>query len=406
LKIKAHWYARPFPHDWEFYAECKEGSNIDISGKNDSDTKKIGPSPKEVVLQGMATCTGTDVVTSLKKMKQPLHSLTVECGASLTELHPKVFNECLITYKVTGENLNIERVCYCVQLSFTKYCGVSAMIEKSGCRITPKLFVNDREVSIWDPENMISNKLKKWIQEVAINQPNGILLVTGSSRGIGHAIVNYFADNGYAVIPTSRSKVSFENKNIFDSLYLDITKTYSIENLKNLLVKNDVKLNLVIQNAAISSLNQDKDDLNALSLNSADLRHVYETNLFGMIESNNIFMELMNDNGVIGLVSSTMGLSARDSFLNASYRLTKRSVIQFAKQASLQLKAENKNISIFSFNPGSVKTELNPSGKIKVEQSAQNILKLFSKEFRNQISQNNGVFWSFDEINQIWNFIE
>jgi len=406
LKIKAHWYARPYPHDWEFYAECDEGSNVDIAVKNDPDIKKIGPNPKEIVLQGMATCTSVDVVSSLNKMRQPLHSLVVECEAKQTETHPKVFKECIMTYKVTGENLNIERVTHCVQLSFTKYCGVSAMIEKSGCHVTPKLFVNEREVPIWDPEESISNKLKKWLQEIASHQPRGIVLITGSSRGIGAALVNYFAEKGFAVLPTSRNKVIFDNKNIFESLYLDVSKLGSILNLKNLLQKNGVKLNLIIQNAGISSIDPNADDLNALNLTMADLRHVYETNVFGLIETNNIFMELMNKDGTIAFMSSTIGQVARDSYLNASYRLTKRSVIQFAKQAALQLKAENKEIVMLSIHPGSVKTELNPNGKISVEQSAKNMELLFAPDFREKLIQNNGSFWIFDESDHLWKCVE
>ena len=406
MKIKAHWYAKPFPHDWEFFAECEEGKNIDISAKNESEIKKIAPSPKEIVLQGMATCTAVDVVSSLKKMRQQLNSLTVECDATQTETNPQVFKECVLTYKVTGENLNPERVAHCIELSFTKYCGVSAMIEKAGCHVTAKLFVNNNEISIWDPEDVVSNKLQKWFHEIAKHQPNGIALVTGASKGIGAALVKQLSENGYAVIPTARSKFLFENKNIFSFLYLDVSKSGSILNLKNMLKKNGVKLNLVIQNAGISALDNDKDDLNALSLDIADLRHVYEINLFGLIETNNVFMELMSENSSIALISSTMGLPIRDSYLNASYRLTKRSVIQFAKQAALQLKAENKNIAILSLHPGSVITDLNPTGKITAEQSAKNIALLLSNDLRASIYQINGSFWSYDEENKLWKCIE
>ncbi len=404
MKIKTKWYARPFPNNWEFYTECEEGKNFDIAIKNDSGIPKIAPNPKEVVLQGMAACTSADIVSNLQKMRQPLQSLSVECDATQTVSHPKVFKDCILTYNISGEKINIERVAHCVQLSFTKYCGVSAMIEKSGCHVTPKLFVNGNEVDIWDPENIISEKFKNWLNSIASKAPSGIALITGCSRGIGSALCKKLASKGYAVIPTSRSKSSFDNENIFDSLYLDVSKSGSILNLRNFLKKNDVKLNLLVHNAGVSSENE--NDLSALNLNISEMRYIYETNVFGLIESNNVLMEFMTENSKIAMVSSTMGHISRDSHLIAAYRLSKRSVIQYAMQAALQLKFENRNIVILSLHPGSVITDMNPNGKISVEESASNIGLLLSHKFHESMKQKNGGFWVFDELQETWKCIE
>lgn len=185
----------------------------------------------------MAACTGVDVVSTLQKMRQSLKTLLVECDATQTETTPKVFATCIMTYHVTGEELNAERVAHCVLLSFTKYCGVSAMIEKSGCHVTPKLIVNGKEIEIWDAQNNLSNKLQDWLKNVASKAPNGVALVTGGSRGIGAAIVKQLVIHGFAVIPTARHKVTAEDKNIFEAVYLDVTKSSSIVALKNFLEK-------------------------------------------------------------------------------------------------------------------------------------------------------------------------
>jgi putative redox protein len=161
MKIKTIWTGLPFPHNWEFSAQCEEGESIPIIVKNDDKTTKKAPNPKEVVLQGMATCTGIDVVSILQKMRQPLESLYIECEAHLTEQHPIVFSECDMTYYIKGKDLSIDRVALAVKLSFMDYCGVTAMIKKSGCFITPKLFVNEKEINIWDPKDLILEKMKK-----------------------------------------------------------------------------------------------------------------------------------------------------------------------------------------------------------------------------------------------------
>ncbi|MCK5406057.1 MAG: OsmC family protein, partial [Candidatus Krumholzibacteria bacterium] len=76
-------------------------------------------------------CTAMDVVSILRKMKAELESFSVEAETELTEEHPKVFKKILITYKLKGQNLTMEKVEKAVTLSQDKYCGVSAMLKKA-----------------------------------------------------------------------------------------------------------------------------------------------------------------------------------------------------------------------------------------------------------------------------------
>ncbi|KAB8031958.1 SDR family NAD(P)-dependent oxidoreductase [Fluviispira multicolorata] len=398
MKIKTIWQGKEYPHNWEFYAECDEGEKIQISVKN-GDAVKIAPNPKELVLQGMASCTSVDVISTLQKMRQPLEELIVECDAEQTTVHPKVFEKCNINYYVNGKELNVEKVANAVFLSFTKYCGVSAMLEKSGCHMTPKLFVNNKEIDIFDPENKISDKLKHWIKDVANNCSNGVALVTGASRGIGNALVKQLSQEDFAVIPTARSKVLYENTNIFDSLYLDVTKPNSISYLSNFLKKNSIELNLIVHNAGVFSLDSGAD---SLDVNYTEIHKIYEANVFGLIEANNKFMQLMSSCSTIAFVSSLMGHDSYDTYSYAAYRMSKRSVIQFAKNVALQFQNQNKKICILSLHPGSVKTDMNPSGKISVENSAKNISYLLSNKMLETRMKNNGGFWNFDLTKEVW----
>ncbi len=406
MQIKVFWYGKEYPEDWDFYAECAEGNNIDISIKNDSSYPKKAPNPKEMVLQGMAACTAVDIVSTLKKMRQPLTSLSVACEAQQTTNHPKIFKECQLIYRVGGKNLDIEKVIQSIFLSYTKYCGVHAIVEKSGCHIFPQVFINDNQVDLWDPNNSIQEKLKYWVQETGQTQTKGVALVVGTSKGIGKELVLKLAHEGYAVIPVGRTKTQFANKFIFDSLYLDITKPYTSNYIKELLAKNNIKLSLLVQNAGISSVINAEDDLNTLQLTMDELRYVYETNAFGLIESTNIFIPVLTNNATIILQSSTMGLKERDSFLNASYRMSKRTVIQYAKQAALQFASENKDISILSIHPGSVKTDLNPTGKITTQECVQHIVKILADNFKATLKKHNGAFWIYQPEKNIWEIKE
>lgn len=90
-----------------------------------------GPSPKKLVLAGLAGCTGMDVASLLKKMRVPITGFEIEIEADLTEEHPIVFSEIRMKYLLFGKDLNKEKVKKAVSLSQEKYCGVSAMLRKN-----------------------------------------------------------------------------------------------------------------------------------------------------------------------------------------------------------------------------------------------------------------------------------
>lgn len=402
MKIKTNWSALPYPHNWEFHAQCDEGQDIPIAAKNDDKVIKIAPNPKEIILQGMATCTGIDVVSILQKMRQPLESLSIECDAQLTEQHPIVFSNCLMTYDIKGEDISVDRVALAVKLSFTEYCGVTSMIKKSGCQIIPKLIVNGKEVNIWDPDDLISEKLMTWLKNIASKAPQGVALITGGSRGIGCSLAKQLVQQGYAVIPTSRSNKAFEEKEIFDCLHLDVSKINSIFSLRDLLEKSGVKLNLLVHNAGIFTTVKDIEKSNVLSLSSQELHNVLDVNFTGLVETNNAFMKFMLPHSVIIMVSSIMGHSSNENFNFTAYRVSKRAVNQYAKLVALQCDSEKRNISVISLHPGNVQTDLNPEGVLNPDQSAKNIGKLLLEGKSKAIKENNGSFWSFNEKTLEW----
>ena len=90
-----------------------------------------GPSPKQLVLAGLAGCTGMDVASLLKKMRVEYDSFEIYTEADLTEEHPKVFSEIRLVYRFTGENIDKAKVEKAVNLSKDRYCGVSAMLKKN-----------------------------------------------------------------------------------------------------------------------------------------------------------------------------------------------------------------------------------------------------------------------------------
>ena len=90
-----------------------------------------GPSPKQLVLAGLAGCTGMDVVSLLKKMRVDYTGFEIDIEADLTEEHPIVFSEIRMKYLVSGKDIDHSKVEKAINLSQDRYCGVSAMLKKN-----------------------------------------------------------------------------------------------------------------------------------------------------------------------------------------------------------------------------------------------------------------------------------
>lgn len=89
-----------------------------------------GPTPKQLVLAGVAGCTAMDVIALMKKHRQEVKTFVIDAQTDLTQGNPSVFTDITLLYKATG-NIDPEKLKEAVTLSQTKYCGVSAMLAKN-----------------------------------------------------------------------------------------------------------------------------------------------------------------------------------------------------------------------------------------------------------------------------------
>ena len=96
----------------------------------DAGEVKTASTPLELVLIGLCGCTATDVVSILRKKREPLIGLEVVAHAERAEEHPKVYTHIKLVYRVRG-SVRHKAVQDAVRLSKEKYCSVSAMLEKT-----------------------------------------------------------------------------------------------------------------------------------------------------------------------------------------------------------------------------------------------------------------------------------
>jgi len=96
----------------------------------DAGTVKSASTPMELVLAALCGCTASDVVSILRKKREPFTGLEVIAQAERAEDHPKVYTAIKLIYRVRGK-VTPKAVEDAVRLSKEKYCSVSAMLEKT-----------------------------------------------------------------------------------------------------------------------------------------------------------------------------------------------------------------------------------------------------------------------------------
>lgn len=90
-----------------------------------------GSRPLELLLIGLAGCTGMDVISILGKKKQEVTAFQVLAHAERATEHPRVFTHIVLEYVITGHNLERAAAERAVELSATKYCPAQDMLKKA-----------------------------------------------------------------------------------------------------------------------------------------------------------------------------------------------------------------------------------------------------------------------------------
>lgn len=108
-----------------FVANASSGHAIVIDSDRERNT---AAGPMEMVLMGLCACTATDVVSILRKKREPFVGVNVRAEAVRATEPPTVYTSIKLIYTVSGQ-VSRKSVEDAVRLSEEKYCAVSAMLK-------------------------------------------------------------------------------------------------------------------------------------------------------------------------------------------------------------------------------------------------------------------------------------
>ena len=173
------------------------------------------------------------------------------------------------------------------------------------------------------------------------------VLITGASSGIGKSLKDIFLQNNYHVIALD-IKGNDPQDNL-DSFICDITNKESLQNVKNTLDKQNIKLDYIINVAGIHMM------ASLVESPLEQMQRLININLNGTMSVNRIFHSLLKEKGRIIIITSEVASFDPMPF-NGLYNVSKTALDTYAQALRQELNLLNQKV--ITFRPGAVKTPL------------------------------------------------
>jgi len=201
------------------------------------------------------------------------------------------------------------------------------------------------------------------------NQPRRALLLTGASRGIGHATVKRFSSAGWRVITCSRHAFPEEcpwEMGPEDHIQVDLadhdSTRVAIEEIKNRLEGG--LLHALVNNAAISPKAEGGKRLSSVDTTIDVWEHVFSVNFFAPIMlARGLMDQLAAAHGSVVNVTSIAG-SRVHPFAGAAYSTSKAALAALTREMASDF--GSRGIRVNSIAPGEIDTAILSPGTEKI----------------------------------------
>ena len=114
-----------FAGDDLFIAVSPSGHAITLDTNHE---RSSAPSPVELLLLALGSCTGIDVVSILQKKRMKVTDYRMEISGERRDEHPRSYRTMSVHHILTGRGLSHRAVEQAIELSATKYCSVAATL--------------------------------------------------------------------------------------------------------------------------------------------------------------------------------------------------------------------------------------------------------------------------------------
>ena len=187
------------------------------------------------------------------------------------------------------------------------------------------------------------------------------LVLTGASRGIGHATVKRFSSAGWRVITCSRHefpedcpwKAGPEDHVVVDLADIDSVER-AIDDIRGRLAGNP--LNALVNNAGIASKGEGGARLGTIETDTATWQQVFQVNFFSPLRlARGLIDELAAGEGTVLNVTSIAG-SRVHPFAGAAYATSKAALVGLTREMAADFGP--RGIRVNAIAPGEIETSM------------------------------------------------
>ncbi len=195
------------------------------------------------------------------------------------------------------------------------------------------------------------------------NEDRKTLILTGASRGIGHAAVKRFSSAGWRVITCSRHGFPEDcpwEMGPEDHIQIDLADPANVEDgineMRARLKDQGSRLDALVNNAAISPKDAEGGRLPALGTDIDDWKTVFQVNFFAPIMlARGLVEELKKATGSVVNVTSIAGSSVHP-FAGAAYSTSKAALASLTREMAADFGPLG--IRVNSISPGEIDTSI------------------------------------------------
>ena len=121
--------------DYGFEATDANGHTIRIDTSPETGGVNFGVRPMQLLLMGLGGCSGIDIVSILKKQRQPVEGFHMTIvGDREAGVEPSLWQDVTIIFELKGD-IDLAKAHRAVDLSIEKYCSVAETLRKAGCEL-------------------------------------------------------------------------------------------------------------------------------------------------------------------------------------------------------------------------------------------------------------------------------
>ncbi len=202
-------------------------------------------------------------------------------------------------------------------------------------------------------------------------QDRRTIILTGASRGIGHATVKRFSSAGWRVLTCSRQAFPEDcpwEAGEEDHIQVDLADpddvSRAISEMRERLKANGSRLDALVNNAAISPKIEGGGRMDTLGTSREDWATVFQVNFFAPIMlARGLIEELKTASGAVVSVTSIVG-SRVHPFAGAAYATSKAALSALTREMAADFGPHGVRVNAIS--PGEIETSILSPGTDKI----------------------------------------